>query len=110
MHDLVDFVFLEAEKLADAAAAYLEGKITERGGLKICCNPLIHHTVPQLFSGSEPFDLSLRVVRPMEEITITARQGGKIVGEKKMHKALPAEMITLRVTPVSRMELEVGIA
>ena len=110
VHDLVDFVSLEAEKLADAAAGYLEGKITARGSLEICCGPLIHHTVPQLFSGLEPFDLSLRVVHPMKEVTITARQGETIVGEKKMHKALPAEMITLRVYPVSQMKLEVGIA
>ncbi len=108
VHDLVDFVSMEAERLAEAAARYLEGTLKGRGEIEIACADPVHHTVPQLFTGEEPFELSLRVKRPLENVTITARQGDEIVGKKKMRRALPAEMITLQVKPVSRMKLEVS--
>ena len=109
VHDLVDFVSMEAEKLADAAASYLESSGCERGSHEILCGEGIHHTVPQLFSGAAEFDLSLRVTRPMSDVRIVARQGEAVVGEKKMRKALPAEMISVRVKPVSQSGLEVSV-
>ena len=108
VHDLVDFVSMEAERLAEAAARYLDGTLKGRGDLEITCSGAVHHTVPQLFTGTEPFELSLRVKRPMENATITARQGETVVGSRKVRKALPAEMITLKVNPVSRKKLEVS--
>ena len=97
VHDLVDFVSLEAEALADSAAEYL---LT--GGLAPC--PLeietdqnIGHVIPQRFSGTKGFTLSLRVRRPMQNVSIILRQQGREVLRKKMRKALPAEMIQLRI-------------
>lgn len=97
VHDLVDFVSLEAEALAANAAEYL---LT--GALPVC--PLevkvgadIGHVIPQRISGKRDFTLSLRVRRPMQNATLIIRQGGRDILRKKMRKALPAEMIQLSI-------------
>ena len=104
VHDLVDFVSLEAEELAQAVSSWLSCGGLQRGGVKITAGSGVHHTVPQTAEGATPFTVSLRVVRPMENVWICARQGGRILGQKKMKKALPAEMIRLEVSPLSGTE------
>ena len=110
VHDLVDFVSEEAERLAGNVHAYLEKGSLKRGELAITCGTGVHHTVPQLLTGKEKAVLSLRVKKPMEEVTITARQGESLIGKKKLKKALPAQMIELTVDPVSdSLPVEVSV-
>ncbi len=97
VHDLVDFVSLEAEALADSAARYLK-----EGGLTPC--PLtvvagsdVGHVIPQKVSGTKDFTLWLRVRRPLNGVSVVVRQGGRELLRKKMRKALPAEMIQLSI-------------
>ncbi|MDO4620907.1 MAG: FAD-dependent oxidoreductase [Lachnospiraceae bacterium] len=97
VHDLVDFVSMEAENLADSVAAYIR-----EGGLKPCTHAVVTdgnvtHTIPQRISGECDFKLSMRVRRPMRDCTIRLSQNGVTVSEKKMRKALPAEMIQIPV-------------
>jgi pyruvate/2-oxoglutarate dehydrogenase complex dihydrolipoamide dehydrogenase (E3) component len=97
VHDLVDFVSMEAESLADSAFRYLEyGSLTECP-LAVETDGNVTHTIPQKISGTEDFKLSMRVRRPMKNCTIRLSQNGKTVLEKKMGKALPAEMIQIPV-------------
>ena len=86
VHDLVDFVSMEAEKLADGVAEYIEN-----GSLPECTIPVkaasgINHTVPMKVSG-----------RKFENCTIEVRQGEKVLAKKHLKKALPAEMIQIPV-------------
>ena len=101
VHDLVDFVSQEAERLSGSVYAYLEKGCLKRGELAVTCGEGVHHTVPQLLTGKEKAVLSLRVKKPMAEVTIAARQGEALIGKKKLKKALPAQMIELTVDPVS---------
>ena len=105
VHDLVDFVSLEAERLADAVAEYLEAGELPECNLEIGLVPRINHTVPMKVSGMKDFDLSLRVSRPMKEVRIVVRQGGREVAAKKMVKAIPAEMIRIPIK-AGRLERE----
>lgn len=105
VHDLVDFVSLEAERLADAVAEYLEAGELPECNLEIGLAPQINHTVPMKVSGMKDFDLSLRVSRPMKEVRIVVRQGGREVAAKKMVKAIPAEMIRIPIK-AGRLERE----
>jgi len=93
VHDLVDFVSLEAEALADSAAEYLQS-----GGLPACTLEVkaganVGHVIPQAVSGTRDFTLSLRVRKPMKDVTLTVRQGDDMILKKKLRKALPAEML-----------------
>lgn len=112
VHDLVDFVSMEAESLAQAAAEYIrEGSLPECR-IEIRAAAGINHTVPQKVSGTRPFKLSMRVNRPMKDCRIVVRQNGKEIAVKKMKKAIPAEMIQLAIEPgklASSGDLEVCV-
>lgn len=97
VHDLVDFVSMEAEKLADSAADYVRNGGLDVSENKIITDRNINHTVPQRFSGKKDITLSMRVNRPMKDCEIVISQNGKVIKTKKMKKALPAEMIQIPV-------------
>ena len=97
VHDLVDFVSLEAEQLADSAAEYLLSGSLPECGLEVKAGQDVGHVIPQRISGTRDFTLSLRVRRPLQNVSVVVRQGGREVLRRKMRKALPAEMIQLPI-------------
>ena len=97
VHDLVDFVSLEAEALADSAAEYLQKGSLPACPLEVVAGSHVGHVIPQRFSGTRSFTLSLRVRTPLQNVSVVLRQNGREVLRKKMRKALPAEMIQLSV-------------
>lgn len=112
VHDLVDFVSLEAEALAASAAEYLrEGSLPDCP-LEVRAGANVGHVIPQAVSGKRSFTLSLRVRRPMKGVTLTVTQNGREVLRRKLPKALPAEMLQLTV-PAEKLEttgdLEVSV-
>lgn len=112
VHDLVDFVSMEAEALADSAAAYLTGQPLEECPIEIITDGNIGHTIPQKVSGNRDFKLSLRVRRLFQDCRIVVRQDGTVIATKKIKKALPAEMIQLvvradRMTGNKKLEVSV---
>ncbi len=96
VHDLVDFVSLEAEALADACAAYL-GEGLPSCGIRIKADRSVNHTVPMKISGERDVNLSLRVSRPFKECRIVVKRNGCEIAAKKMKKAIPAEMIEMKI-------------
>lgn len=112
VHDLVDFVSLEAEQLADSAAEYLQ-----RGRLPDCPIGLrrdksVSHTVPQKISGDRDVSVSLRVSRKYENCAVVLRQNGAVIARKAIKKALPAEMIQIPLKKdalTGRQEIEVSV-
>ncbi len=97
VHDLVDFVSMESEALAAEAAAYIRGEKLTACDLEIMPGKGVGHTVPQKVSGKKDFRLSLRVSGHYKDCRILVRQGTKVIGRKKMKKAIPAEMIQFTV-------------
>ena len=97
VHDLVDFVSLEAEALADSAAEYLQNGALEACPLTIHAGQNVGHVIPQTCSGHRDFTLSLRVRQPMTDKTVIVRQNGQEVLHRKLRRLLPAEMIQLKV-------------
>ena len=97
VHDLVDFVSLEAERLADWAARYVREGALPPCLLAVQAGNGVGHTIPQKISGAEDVRLSLRVRAPFQNGRIVVRQNGREVVSKKMRKALPAEMIWLEI-------------
>lgn len=112
VHDLVDFVSVEAEALASEAAAYIRGENPVFCGLEVRAGKGVGHTVPQKVSGKKDFCLSLRVNGHYRDCQVVVRQGDRIVGKKKMKKAIPAEMIQFVVKAEQMQEqgeLEVSV-
>lgn len=106
VHDLVDFVSMEAEELADSVAAFLKEGELRSCSLSVKTDGNVTHTIPQRISGTKDFKLSLRVRRPMKDCRIRLLQGGQLVGERIMKKAIPAEMIQIPVKAAKLNEKE----
>jgi pyruvate/2-oxoglutarate dehydrogenase complex dihydrolipoamide dehydrogenase (E3) component len=98
VHDLVDYVSMEAAAAGKAAAEYLRGNMPQGESLSICNGPGIGYTVPQrVHPGTEDFEISFRVTAPMENKQIALRCGDRVIASAKRSKLLPAEMEKLKV-------------
>lgn len=98
VHDLVDFVSLEAERLADHVCEYInDGKLVE-SKINIEVGENINHTIPQKISGTKDFVLSFRVRKPFKECKVDIMQGEEIIKSKKYKKAIPAEMVQIKIS------------
>ena len=97
VHDLVDFVSMEAESLADSAAAYIENGGYASCGLLVKAGEGIGHTIPQKISGTKDITLSMRPSRQFKDAAVAVSQNGTVIARKKMKKAIPAEMIELPI-------------
>lgn len=111
VHDLVDFVSMEAELMAEGVKRYLEGQLSP-AGLQVTCGNNIGHTVPQRISGKTDVKLSFRVRAPQRNAHVVVRQGGKVVAKKVIPNALPANMVEMNLPAAQLAEsgdLEVSI-
>jgi thioredoxin reductase len=112
VHDLVDFVSIEAENLADAVAEYVRDGSLPDCGILITTDSNINYTVPQKVSGEKDFKLSMRVKKPIINCKIVVKQGAEVVKSMNMRKAIPAEMIQIFIPKKllkSREDLEVSV-
>lgn len=109
VHDLVDFVSLEAEKMAESVIRYLE-KGLPQCGIAVETDATIGYTVPQKISGQQDVTLSFRPRKPMDNCLFQVWQGNKCIAKKRVPKALPAMMVHINVkksTLVSQEPLKV---
>lgn len=97
VHDLVDFVSMEAERLADAVARYIQKESLSACNIKITTSPEIGYTVPQYVSGTKDFNLSMRVKKPFQSCKIEIMQDGSVVKSIALKKTIPAEMISIPI-------------
>ena len=102
VHDLVDFVSLEGERLAIQVAKYINNEVIEKCSINIDRDNNIGHTIPQKISGKNDFVLSMRVRKPLKNPTIEITQDDKVIKSVKMKKAIPAEMIQIEVSTEDR--------
>ena len=102
VHDLVDYVSLEAERLAASAAAYIKDGSLPACPISVECGENVGHVIPQRISGASDFKLSLRVRKPLRNCRIVVTQSGREVLTHRMRKAIPAEMIQLDI-PAARL-------
>ena len=94
VHDLVDFVSLEAERLAKSVAAYLKEDLAP-AEISIETGGLIGYTVPQKISGTRDVSLSFRPRKPVRGCRVEIRQDETCLVSRTYPKLLPAEMETI---------------
>ncbi len=97
VHDLVDFVSLEAENLAGSVAGYLAHETLLPCSIAIETDGSVGYTVPQRISGQKDVTLSLRVRRPMKNCVLELWQDGGVIASRKLRKAIPAEMERIKL-------------
>ena len=106
VHDLVDFVSLESERMAEGVTRYLQEGALPACRLTVLADENIGHVIPQFVSGQADFVLSLRVRKPLRNCRIVVRQNNVEVAARKLRGANPAEMIQL---PIPREKIQAGL-
>ncbi len=96
VHDLVDFVSLEAEALAGPVAEYIKNGL-EPCGIKLETGNGVRYTVPSFISGKKDVTVSFRPSAPMKKVVFEAFQDGRVVSTLKMKKAVPAVMVHMDI-------------
>lgn len=105
VHDLVDYVSLEAERMAASVAAYLASPAASGSPEQIYPDRLITiepdeklgYTVPQHVSGKADFTLSFRPRNPAGSCSISIIQDNQVLQQLTLKRAIPAEMIQMAV-------------
>ena len=96
VHDLVDFVSLEAERLSGSVKNYLEGTALPCP-IRVETDGTIGYTVPQKISGKKAVTLSFRPRKPMQNCHFAVYQDGVCIARKAVRKALPAVMLHMEI-------------
>ncbi|ATW23482.1 NAD(P)/FAD-dependent oxidoreductase [Candidatus Formimonas warabiya] len=97
VHDLVDYVSWEGEKLGQAAARYITGQTLPAPLIKILPDSSIGNIVPQVISGGQDVEISLRVGRPWRDRAIVFKQGDAVIKKVKQKRLNPPEMVHVKL-------------
>jgi NADPH-dependent 2,4-dienoyl-CoA reductase/sulfur reductase-like enzyme len=97
VHDVVDFVTLEAERAGKSAAEHISGKPREAERIRIENGNGIRYVLPHYIVRDVDLELSVRVTCPREGVSIGFFDGEKLVKIKKLLKVHPAQMIKIKI-------------
>ncbi len=112
VHDLVDFVSLEAEKAGKAAADYILGQNQNVERIPIGVGNKIRYVLPQTIRLGTDVELSIRVTCPEEDVSIGLFDGETMLKSIKYRKVHPAQMIKIKLdanqtSNINSLKLEV---
>jgi NADPH-dependent 2,4-dienoyl-CoA reductase/sulfur reductase-like enzyme len=97
VHDVVDYVTLEAEKAGKSAAEYILGNPRKVKRIPVEAGNEIRYVLPQSIRRGVDLELSIRVTCPREDVTIEFFDGEKLVKTKKLRKVHPAQMVKIKL-------------
>jgi len=95
VHDVVDYVSLEAEKAGERAVDYILGKQRKVKRIQTEAGNGVRYVLPHFIRRDADSELLMRVAYPGKDKSIGIFDGGKLVKTKKFRKIHPAEMIKL---------------
>lgn len=97
VHDLVDYVSLEAEKAGQSAAMHARLGGLPPARIRVKPGSGIRYVVPQFISGTEAVDFSMRVEAPDLDRSVVFRSGGQTLRKMKEKVLAPSSMIRFKV-------------
>jgi NADPH-dependent 2,4-dienoyl-CoA reductase/sulfur reductase-like enzyme len=97
VHDVVDFVTLEAERAGKSAAEYILGNSRKVKRISVEAGNEIRYVLPQSIRCGGDLELSIRVTSPREDVVIGFFDGGTLVKTEKLRKVHPAQMVKIRL-------------
>ncbi len=95
VHDLVDYVSLQAARAAEGAASYLKNGKPAGDTLRITNGNQVSYCVPSMFYPSDPVEkltVYFRVRTPMDSGTLVVRSGDRVIRSLKKRKLIPSVM------------------
>ncbi|MBN2558184.1 MAG: FAD-dependent oxidoreductase [Clostridia bacterium] len=102
VHDLVDYVAIEAERAAKSAVEKIKGKGKDpKKRIQITAGNGIRYTVPQIidyYDENEKIKIYFRSSDKLDESRVTVTCKGKNIYTKKYKRLIPAEMEYIKIT------------
>lgn len=98
VHDLVDFVSVEAEIAGKSAAEYIKNTPSAETCINIKTDGKIRYTVPQVITKKKDITVYFRVSNVYRNAKINIYSGEEIVFSKKKPKVAPGEMESIKLT------------
>ena len=95
VHDLVDYVSLQAARAAEGAASYLKNGKPQGEPRRIVSGNQVSYCVPSKFYPADPVEkltVYFRVRTPMDSGTLVIRCGDQVIRKVKKRKLLPSVM------------------
>lgn len=113
VHDLVDFVSMEAERAGRNAVRYVAGELCE-DSKEITVKPGegVRYVVPQRIKHGDNVSLAFRVTTPSRDKVIEVCDGDRVLKTRKETRLHPAEMVwvdmgKMDVSDISSLEVRV---
>ena len=104
VHDLVDFVSMEAARAGRNAALYAAGRLAgQNKEVAVKAGEGVRYVVPQRISRGEDVSLAFRVTTPSSGRVIEVRDGERVLKTKEETRLHPAEMVCVEM---GKMDLE----
>jgi NADPH-dependent 2,4-dienoyl-CoA reductase/sulfur reductase-like enzyme len=97
VHDVVDFVTLEAEKAGRSAADYVLGRVQGGKRIPVEAGDKIRYVLPQSICRGVDLELSIRVTCPGEDVAIGFFDEETQFKTVKFRKVHPAQMIKIKL-------------
>jgi NADPH-dependent 2,4-dienoyl-CoA reductase/sulfur reductase-like enzyme len=93
VHDLVDWVSVEAAEAGRGAAAFALSGGGVRGTVPVRPGRGVRYALPQRVSGERDFTLSLRVTTPWRDRAVLIKSAERVILRRKVARLHPAEML-----------------
>ncbi len=108
VHDLVDFVSLQAERAAEGAARYLTGGKSEAETVTLKNGTNVSYTVPKYIHRDAKINTEVffRASKPMEKATLTVSCGDRLIRKLARRKVMPSEMDRVMITAKDLKEID----
>ncbi len=101
VHDLVDFVSIEAARAGRNAALYAAGRHSSgTEGIAVKAGRGVRYVVPQRVSHGEDVSLAFRVTDPSRDRVIEVSDGERVIKTSREARLHPAEMVWLNLGTV----------
>jgi NADPH-dependent 2,4-dienoyl-CoA reductase/sulfur reductase-like enzyme len=97
VHDLVDFVSLEADHAGKSTAKYVMGQLWKAEKVSVTAGNKVRYVLPQTIHRDTDLDLSLRVTCPAEDVEIGVFDGQRLLKKEKFRKVHPAQMVHIKL-------------
>jgi hypothetical protein len=112
VHDVVDFVTIEAEKAGKSAAEYVLNKTQKAERIPVEAGDGVRYVLPYSIRRGVDVELSIRVTYPGENVDVRFFDGGTLMKKKQLPKVHPAQMIKIKLkgsetAAVGALKLEV---
>lgn len=98
VHDLVDFVSMEAEAAAESADKYLQGKTSSSPVLEVESSGNLRYIIPSSFRAGECQRFTMRAKAPADKGVLKVFSNGELLAERSFRYVKPAEMIAYELS------------